>query len=304
MAFFKIICLGTDPEAVPVNAEGTAKAGQAINGELCTTEKFGDKHAPLPMKELGEGFTVIYDNVGVEVQVPPTTNYRDFRNNFRKAFDWIQERLYPGYVVAFIASAEMEPSDLMLKNAMTFGCEPEYDPRKRQAIVPKNAEGTMLRTFGGHIHFGLDMEVFKGLTPEEHEAKMLVLIQAYDRFVAVPHMINDPDTRRQELYGSPGSFRDKPYGIELRVCSNNWGKDDAIMAWFLNQIKVAVAAANQQIENPDPNWELVDEQVVELLTSVDKEAATEFCNAHGISLEFNKYEDLVKDPDFNFSFTE
>jgi len=51
----------------------------------------------------------------------------------------------------------------------------------------------------------------------------------------------DNDDRRRELYGKPGSFRPKPYGVEYRVLSNMWLKSISTQKFVFDAAK-AVAS--------------------------------------------------------------
>jgi hypothetical protein len=64
-----------------------------------------------------------------------------------------------------------------------------------------------------------------------------------DLFVGLPSTILDEDDQRKNVYGTPGRFRLKPYGVEYRSLSNYWIKDGYLIDMVLNGTKKAVEHA-------------------------------------------------------------
>ena len=50
----------------------------------------------------------------------------------------------------------------------------------------------------------------------------------------LPSLLFDDDTERRKLYGFPGSFRPKQYGVEYRPLSNKWLRNEVLMTWVFN----------------------------------------------------------------------
>jgi hypothetical protein len=58
-----------------------------------------------------------------------------------------------------------------------------------------------------------------------------VLVKQLDSVLFPVSLLWDTDHRRRALYGTPGSFRPKTYGLEYRVLSNKWLVDEGLAAW-------------------------------------------------------------------------
>lgn len=107
--------------------------------------------------------------------------------------------------------------------ATELGCEPDYNAYTgRQNVFPSTEDHPTLRTGGGHIHIGwMDREKVDPLDPD-HFNDCRILTMNLD--IAFDHYGIDKNRSdlRTKLYGTRGSFRPKPYGMEYRVPSNRW----------------------------------------------------------------------------------
>ena len=70
----------------------------------------------------------------------------------------------------------------------------------------------------------------------------MMMVKQLDRSLALASILWDDDTQRRTMYGQLGCFRPKPYGVEYRVLSNAWVKDERLAAWVFNAAKKAVEA--------------------------------------------------------------
>lgn len=112
----------------------------------------------------------------------------------------------------------------------------------------------------GHIHIGYD-------NPEELFSASI--IPWFDLFVGLQLVLIDTDTQRRELYGKAGSFRFKPYGIEMRSPSNAWIlEDDYIKMVYENTIKAVNMAASGEEVN-----EAMQNHIVNAINHSDKGTA-------------------------------
>lgn len=115
-------------------------------------------------------------------------------------------------------------------------CDPDYNVYTLEANTPPNSEGT-LRSAGGHIHIGYENPEF---------VNNLKIVRAMDLFLGIPSILLDKDTRRKQMYGKAGAYREKPYGVEYRVLSNFWIASQETVNWAVRQAKKAVEFAAEE----------------------------------------------------------
>lgn len=184
----------------------------------------GTKEAPRPiLPTKGKGFAVQEDNVMVEFNVPAAQHLGEWLNNLRD-----METYLIGYfdakdlVIACEPSMRFLPEQLQSEQARTFGCDPDINIWKMEAneIDRNDPDLESLRTAGGHIHIGFDVDDRPAEPPE-----VTRLVKLLDLYLGVPSVTFDKDQTRRKFYGKAGSFRPKPYGLEYRVLSNAWFKE-------------------------------------------------------------------------------
>lgn len=222
---YKDIKIGADPELFL-----TDKAGKFISA---IGRVGGSKEKPKKIDKLGHA--VQEDNVMVEYNIRPAITVEEFVASHRKVFGYLKEAL-PEFTLTVAASAEFTPDQLDNPKAFVFGCDPDYNAWTMTINPPIKTEGVTLRTAGGHIHVGYKK-------PEIEN--QVALIRAMDLFLGVPSILLDPDKRRRARYGKAGAFRPKEYGVEWRVGSNFWIRDEKMMEWAFNSTRAAVAFLNE-----------------------------------------------------------
>jgi hypothetical protein len=79
-----------------------------------------------------------------------------------------------------------------------------------------------MRTGSGHIHIQFVPQNIDDPFEEGHFARCCELVKELDQTLYESSGYWDCDTERQRLYGAPGAFRPKKYGVEYRVLSNAW----------------------------------------------------------------------------------
>lgn len=106
-----------------------------------------------------------------------------------------------------------------------LGCEPDFDAYTGKPN-PKPKTDQPFRTGSGHIHIGWTAGI-EDPQEETHFNVCRELVKELD-FVLYNSSIEwDKDDKRRELYGAPGAFRPKSYGVEYRVLSNAWLNEEA-----------------------------------------------------------------------------
>lgn len=201
------ITIGADPELFLVDASGKFISSIGLIG--------GTKANP---KQIGEGCAVQEDNVAVEFNIKPATKVDEFIQSTNYALEYLTKTaLDKGLFLSVTASKEFDDDQLQHPKAKQFGCTPDLNAWTMMQNDPPHAVGN-LRTCGGHIHFG----GLKGMDRFQ-------LGRWCDVTMALPSLLEDEDDKRRELYGSAGSIRIKPYGIEYRTLSNYWLRTPELM---------------------------------------------------------------------------
>ena len=224
------ITLGADPEIFIkndieiVSAEGLTKGGTKSKPKLISQE----------------GHAIQEDGIMFEYNIPPATNIEQWVSDHNFCINHLKVIANKnGYELSNKASDVINPKYLQTDQAMTFGCEPDFNVYLRATNLPPD-NNTTLRCAGGHVAIGYNNPQFE--TSEK-------IVKMFDILVVLPSLFKDNDTRRRELYGKAGSFRIKDFGVECRALSNFWIHDDELMRWVYNKTTAAVL----EVLNGDPN---------------------------------------------------
>ena len=250
------VTVGADPEVFLINSEGKFISGVGKIG--------GTKSKPKPISALGH--YVQEDNVAIEYNIPPAKTKAEFvlANTFvLKYLDVKMKKL--GLSLKLDASALFEETELQTPQAMTFGCEPDYNAWTEDYNPPPSLEEDtyLLRSCGGHVHVGFS---------EPNTEKQVALIKAMDIYLGIPSLFMDKDSRRRKLYGKAGACRLKSYGVEYRTLSNFWLRSEQHIAWVWDRTMKAVDFVNRgkQISKPHAK------QVQEIINTADLSQAVSF----------------------------
>lgn len=203
----------------------------------------GTKKDPKPVPELGEGFAVQEDNVMVEFNVPPAATAAEFANNVNVMVEYLRRLFAPkGLDLVALPSMRFLPESLQSRQAQVFGCEPDFDAWNlvENEIDRSDLSLATLRTAGGHVHVSFTED---GDVPSM-EMKIR-LARSLDFHLGLPSLLIDKDAMRRKLYGNPGAFRPKSYGIEYRALSNFWAKSPELSAWVFSACVAAIEFCNR-----------------------------------------------------------
>lgn len=209
--------LGCDPEIFLVDAKEALVASCGLIG--------GTKEYPRPLVNIGEGYAIQEDNVAVEFNIPPAESKQQWLDAMEKAMAGIlSEVQVQGLHFSKESAASFPKSQLLHPAAREFGCDPDYNAWANGNMNPKpKAEDETLRSCGGHLHIGI------GKCPSK--SKAIELVKLMDKHGSVPAVLMDRGWLRKKLYGKPGAFRPKPYGLEYRSLSNFWIFDAKYREW-------------------------------------------------------------------------
>lgn len=224
-----IIYIGADPEVFVKDSRRRAfvSAHPYVSGT---------KSDPLPWK----GGAIQVDGVALEFNIPAARNARAFSQSIRDNVHYLQGILN-GWddklklTITPTAYFDKTYFDNLPEEVKMLGCEPDYNAYTLD-VNPKPHTDAPKRTGSGHVHIGwLEGEDSPtDVLDPDHMAKCADLVQQLDIALFVPSLLFDKDSDRRSLYGAPGAFRPKKYGVEYRVLSNRWLRNDSLTTWVFN----------------------------------------------------------------------
>jgi hypothetical protein len=273
---YKLLAVGTDTEIF---------WRHRITGKPmpCIGLVGGTKQEPKPIFG-GNGYAVQEDNVMAEFNVPPATDGKAFSKSIQIVLDYLKKEAAKNNCDLLIApSAHFTKNQLAHPQAQSIGCEPDFcvwTRSENEFDVTKKKILEYLRTAGGHLHvsFSVNGKVNKELTMESKEMVIIFL----DLFLGVPGTIFDRDKERKLLYGKPGAFRPKDYGVEWRVFSNWWVQKPEYREWVFSNINIAFDYMN--IKNFVGKVLDRGNEIVEIINNQDELKAKRMCKSFGIAL--------------------
>ena len=120
------------------------------------------------------------------------------------------------------------------EEAKILGCEPDYNAWTGE-VNPKPIAPKGFRTAAGHIHIGWTEDA--DIKDQHHINECEAIVRELDFRLGYPSLLLDPDTDRRTLYGKAGAYRPKSYGVEYRVLSNFWLKEEELQRWVYRVVK-------------------------------------------------------------------
>lgn len=220
--FVNSLTIGMDPELFIWDRSNSEYVGAAGLVE-------GTKSDPCP---IGDGLSVQKDGLALEFNRGPMS-WPEFCN-YSPSEDLVRLNAYVNRhnpssrryqlhttPVAFFSEAVMSMQD---EADLELGCDPDFNAFTGKANPQPKVYGNY-RCAGGHIHIGWT----NGEDPFDAGHYDMCRVFAYLLSRNVGGYFSFHDERcnfRQSLYGKPGSFRPKPYGLEWRSPPNQWLTDD------------------------------------------------------------------------------
>lgn len=219
-----ILTIGADPEVF-------VRLGDSfISGH---TFPCGSKEFP---RKLDSG-SVQVDGLALEFNVVPSETRGDFVNNTIKIWrdlNNLVKSINPEVSLEAIPTVHFgtEYIKSLPKEVSRLGCNPDWNAYSLEENPLPDAEQPF-RTGAGHVHIGFT----SGADPQSvsHLRVCAELTKELDYFLGLPSLGWDPDVERRSLYGKPGAFRPKPYGMEYRVLSNAWLRSRSTMEIVYDQ---------------------------------------------------------------------
>lgn len=261
-------------EKVTIGADIELFLYNKVANEIASAEGFvkGTKDQPFVFDPTSKYFATSLDNVLMEFCIPPANNRDEFFAYISKSVNYINASLPKEYCSLAVPAATLDPKYLQTEQAKVFGCEPDYNAYTGQANVKPYCEDPTLRSAGGHIHIGY-------ASPDKEMNREI--IKALDLFIGVPAVLIEPDSKRKELYGKAGCYRDKEYGVEYRTISNFYLKNRRLTQWVYDNTINAVEWLNKgnSIDS------VFGDHLEKVINNNDRESAIDLIEAFKINIK-------------------
>jgi hypothetical protein len=224
------IKIGADPELFVKNE---------ISGAFVSAHNLlpGDKANPFKLPMGG----VQVDGVAAEFNINPASTQKEWLKSISNVLS-LMERLLKKqnkhltlHAVPYIYFSKLYFDDLPA-NVKILGCDPDWNANTGK-VNPKPPGDKPMRTGAGHIHIGFLENELEYPEETEHFNSCCDLVQRLDYVLFPQSMLWDGDNTRRKMYGEPGSFRPKKYGLEYRVLSNAWLRNRETQAFVYDAAK-------------------------------------------------------------------
>jgi hypothetical protein len=194
------------------------------------------------------------DGVAAEFNINPAKTSDEFVKNILEVTKVMQEIINQqakgvrlvAEPTAMFGSKYFESLPFITK---LLGCEPDYSAYTGKAN-PKPETSEPFRTGSGHVHIQtVHSDRFaNNVQSEEWMNRCSSLVRELDVTLYHASKLWDKDVKRMELYGKPGAFRPKPYGLEYRVLSNAWLREEGLMRYVFD---ATVETTKRWLKNDD-----------------------------------------------------
>ncbi len=247
--------------------------------------------------DLGCGFRMYWDNVLMELAMPPVETGEQFIANFSALLKRAQAHLGKRYRMVALAAHDYHPDELKDPVALEIGCSPNFDVYTESMNRPAPFSSG-LRTGSFHLHLGnKDYQSGEGkmldFTTRNNAVKLLDII------LGCGSVLWDQDKSshaRRALYGKAGEFRPTSYGIEYRVLGPYVMRSPELMRLMFSLLDYAVELMRE--DNEQPVLDACQPALVkEAINEGDKELAMSLLLVAGVPSEvLHCIEQVGKEP--------
>lgn len=222
--------IGCDPEVFVVN-----KAGEFIGAHGLIP---GTKAEPF---KVPDGMVQV-DGMALEFGVDPCSTRKEFISKVNSVKGSLKKMLPKGYNIAVVPTALFSPEEMARApaEALELGCDPDYSGYTMQLNPAPKLPKPNMRSAGGHVHIGWGAGFDRFATPFIEQCSTLAV--ELDYYLGAASLGWDSNTERRKIYGAPGAFRPKPYGMEYRSLSNQWIENDELIGFVFDNTVLAIAS--------------------------------------------------------------
>jgi hypothetical protein len=260
--------LGGDPEIFLIDKNKNFKSVIGLIG--------ANKWDPMQVPGLPKGFTLQEDNVALELGFPPAGDEDEFLFNVRTAMEAGLSKLNSNgrNLRLSRASCTVFPEGEMEQpEAHIFGCEPDFNAWTGQENPKPKPPHKLMRSCGGHVHFGFD--------DGEDKPDFKLVGRASDLCLAIPSVLLDDGYERKQIYGKAGSIRFKPYGGEYRTLSNFWIFNKSLIRWVYNN---ALLAVNMVKDGQIEDINMLGDDIQAAINNNDKKQAAQLIKYFDVAM--------------------
>lgn len=256
------ILIGCDPE-VFVRQKGLMQSAHGLIP--------GDKKNPF---KVDKG-AVQVDGMALEFNIDPAATSEEFCLNVETVLHQMM-LMVPDYEVVIqpVAHFTKDVMEAQPAEALELGCDPDYNGWTMLQNNKPNSDRPM-RTASGHVHIGWTSNQDLDLGFE----RAGLVAREMDFYLGLGSIFYDEDQERRAMYGNPGCFRVKPYGMEYRTLSNAWVGNRKRMEWVFNNAKNGM----ERILKGERHAEQFGD-ISEIILKADKKAAKKILNKIGVEV--------------------
>ena len=250
------VLLGADPEVFVMSQTRPVPAYNMIPGT---------KKDPFPVKHGA----VQVDGLALEFNIDPAKTEDEFVFNIREVMAQLMGMVPDPNLICFQSSINFHNEDLkgLPEIALELGCDPDWNAWTEEVNPEPEAHVPTFRTAAGHLHVGWCTDA--DIEDPVHISGCFSLVKQMDILLGIPSRLETNDVERRKLYGMPGAFRPKTYGLEYRVLSNYWIRDEEMMRLVYKRSRLAV----ELLVEGHHLYEAYDrEEVVDLMTTSHEDA--------------------------------
>lgn len=230
-----IVPIGADPEFFLYDTE--LKMNISGHGIIP-----GTKEKPYKLKDGA----VQLDGTAAEFNINPANSSEEFVHNIKSVIGEIREMVPKKIDFQFqptVVYKEDYFTKIVPSSCKELGCDPDFDAWNDGSINPRPDNKTPMRTAGGHLHVGFVADNKADINSMEHRLDCIVLTRQIDTFFNPFIQFWDTDKRRRQMYGAPGAFRPKTYGVEYRSLSNAWLAKPKLWPWLFDSLQYVTEQA-------------------------------------------------------------
>ena len=232
--------LGADPELFGFIGKKPVSVHEYLSG---------DKQNPHKVK----GGAVQVDGTSAEFNIDPCKTKYEFVSRINSVRDTMQSMISeknPDVVLKAEPWVRFEHNYFqgLPPEVKLLGCDPDFNSFKSYRTEegklfenprpnPEALGIPTVRTGSGHIHIGWDVSD----NAKVHLCDCRHIVNSFQSTIGSSYRKWDASNVRKNLYGAPGAFRPKSYGVELRFLSNKWVDNQYAQEFLFDVVNYLVA---------------------------------------------------------------